>query len=161
MLFTSDHGSMLYDHGVDNDKHAFLDAAWRVPLLARWPGVLPPGATAAFASTVDLTTTILAAAGVAPRPASAPYGAAANASEQNSTFFMAGYDLFAPLVAAARRRGPRAPHSAVVAADAPAARADAPPARAHAVAGSMYRGYAVVTAKYKLMYFTEEGDRRG
>ena len=43
MLFTSDHGSMLYDHGVDNDKHAFLDAAWRVPLLARWPGVLPPG----------------------------------------------------------------------------------------------------------------------
>ena len=29
------------------------------------------------------------------------------------------------------------------------------------VAGSMYRGYAVVTAKYKLMYFTEEGDRRG
>ena len=35
LIFTSDHGSMLYDHGAPNDKHSFLEASWHVPMLMR------------------------------------------------------------------------------------------------------------------------------
>ena len=119
VLFTSDHGSQLFDHGVQNSKHTFLEASWRVPLLARWPGVLPAGGEATFASTVDLTATILAAAGAGvPRS-------------------MAGYDLVAPFRGAGAGR-----------------------TRAAAVAGALYRGFAVVTARYKLVYFPERDEGR-
>ncbi|KAH8051515.1 sulfuric ester hydrolase [Aureococcus anophagefferens] len=78
--------AQLFDHGVQNSKHTFLEASWRVPLLARWPGVLPAGGEATFASTVDLTATILAAAGAGvPRS-------------------MAGYDLVAPFRGAGAAR---------------------------------------------------------
>jgi arylsulfatase len=62
VIFTSDHGTQLYDHGF-RDKHTFYDAAWRVPLLMRLPGVLPAGERRDFAIWNDLTATILAAAG--------------------------------------------------------------------------------------------------
>jgi arylsulfatase A-like enzyme len=39
VLYTSDHGSMLYDHGVP-DKHTLHTDALRVPLLVRWPAVI-------------------------------------------------------------------------------------------------------------------------
>lgn len=63
VIFASDHGSELYDHGINNDKHNFLDASLRVPLIMRMPGVLPAGATRTFANTLDIPATILAAAG--------------------------------------------------------------------------------------------------
>jgi arylsulfatase A-like enzyme len=88
VIFTADHGSMLYDHGIPNDKHTFLGASWRVPLILRMPGTLPAGAVARFASTLDVTATVLGAAGVTA-PASAQYGDGAT----NTSFFMAGFDL--------------------------------------------------------------------
>lgn len=63
VIFTSDHGTELFDHGIGNDKHNFFDASLRVPLIMRLPGVLPAGATREFATTLDVTATILAAAG--------------------------------------------------------------------------------------------------
>ena len=51
--------------GINNDKHNFLDASLRVPLILRLPGVLPAGATREFATTLDITATIVAASGAA------------------------------------------------------------------------------------------------
>jgi arylsulfatase A-like enzyme len=50
--------------GINNDKHNFLDASLRVPLIMRGAG-LPAGETREFATTLDITATILAAAGAA------------------------------------------------------------------------------------------------
>src|SRR5262249_39925601 len=44
ILFPSDHGELLGDYGSFG-KRCMLDAAARIPLLARWPGRLAPGAT--------------------------------------------------------------------------------------------------------------------
>jgi len=87
VIFTSDHGTQLFDHGIGNDKHNFFDASLRVPLIMRLPGVLPAGATREFATTLDVTATILAAAG-ADIPAD-----------------YQGFDLLAPI--AAGRASPR------------------------------------------------------
>ena len=54
-------GTELFDHGINNDKHNFLDASLRVPLIMRGAG-LPAGETREFATTLDITATILAAA---------------------------------------------------------------------------------------------------
>jgi arylsulfatase A-like enzyme len=62
VIFTSDHGVTLYDHGFHN-KHHFYDEAWRVPLILSQPGTLPQGERRDFAIWNDLTATILAAAG--------------------------------------------------------------------------------------------------
>ena len=62
VIFATDHGTALFDHGISNDKHNFLDASLRIPLIMRYPGVLPSGETRAFATTLDLTATIVAAA---------------------------------------------------------------------------------------------------
>ena len=53
--------------GINNDKHNFLDSSLRVPLILRYPGVLPAGRTAGFATTLDISATIVAMSG-APIP---------------------------------------------------------------------------------------------
>ncbi|MGW7680981.1 sulfatase family protein [Kribbella sp. NPDC054772] len=63
VVFTTDHGQQYYDHGF-NDKHTFHDESWRIPLIMRWPGVIPPGSVGDWAMTTDLTATFAAAAGV-------------------------------------------------------------------------------------------------
>ncbi len=77
IIFTSDHGQQLFDHGF-NDKHNFYDESWRIPFIMRMPGTLPQGVSADFATWNDIAPTILAAAG-----ASCPT--------------MQGFDLFTPL----------------------------------------------------------------
>jgi arylsulfatase len=62
VIFTSDHGTQLYDHGF-KDKHNYYDASWRVPFILSLPGTLPQGERRDFAIWNDLTATILAAAG--------------------------------------------------------------------------------------------------
>ncbi len=62
VIYTSDHGVLLYEHGI-TDKHFWYDPSWRVPLMIRYPGVVPAGARAGFASLTDVTATVLAAAG--------------------------------------------------------------------------------------------------
>ena len=65
VLFASDHGEMLGDHGRLS-KSVFYDSAVRVPLIVRMP-VGPRGRTCdALVETLDLHATILDAAGADP-----------------------------------------------------------------------------------------------
>ena len=83
VIFASDHGTELFDHGINNDKHNFLDASLRVPLIMRLPGVLPAGETREFATTLDITASIVATAA----------GASAIPREYS------GFDLVTPIAA--------------------------------------------------------------
>ncbi len=66
VVFTSDHGELLGDYGSWG-KRSFLDPAARVPLVLRWPGVLPGGTTVTEpVSLLDIMPTALAAAGLVP-----------------------------------------------------------------------------------------------
>lgn len=59
VVFTSDHGEMLGDHGM-HGKFVFYEGAVHVSLLMRLPGVIPPNTVIkAPASHIDLFPTIL------------------------------------------------------------------------------------------------------
>jgi arylsulfatase A-like enzyme len=79
VIFTSDHGQMNFDHGF-NDKHNYHDESLRVPFIMSLPGILPENEKRGFASHVDITPTILAAAG------------------SRTCEYANGFDLFSPLV---------------------------------------------------------------
>jgi len=61
VIFTTDHGQEYFDHGFNN-KHVFYDASWRIPLVLRFPGVIPARERRGFASLTDVAATILEAA---------------------------------------------------------------------------------------------------
>jgi choline-sulfatase len=67
VIFTSDHGYLLGQHGRF-EKHCCFEPAVRVALLMRFPGLIRPGrATAALVELIDLVPTILELCGaVAP-----------------------------------------------------------------------------------------------
>ncbi len=59
VVFTSDHGDMLFSHGM-REKQKPWDESILVPLIMRYPGVVPAGrVTPALFSTVDLLPTLL------------------------------------------------------------------------------------------------------
>ncbi len=64
ILFSSDHGELLGDYRSFG-KRSFHDAASRIPLLARGPGVAPGYRCDTPVSLVDVTATCLQAAGTA------------------------------------------------------------------------------------------------
>jgi arylsulfatase A-like enzyme len=66
VLFTTDHGDMQGAHGGMYDKGMFMfEETYHIPMLARWPGVTPPGAICdAFVSNMDVASTALDAPGV-------------------------------------------------------------------------------------------------
>jgi arylsulfatase A-like enzyme len=69
VIFTNDNGGeRLSDNGpLFHGKYTLWEGGIRVPCIARQPGVLPAGTTSAQpVITMDLTATILAAAGVRP-----------------------------------------------------------------------------------------------
>ena len=69
VVFLSDHGEMLGDHGRLR-KGTFHEAAVRIPLLLRWPGrVMANSVTEALVENIDVFPTLLEAAGV-PSPQS-------------------------------------------------------------------------------------------
>jgi len=71
VVYTTDHGEYMGGHGCIFKSMAMYDDLMRVPLLARLPGVVPPGhTTSALTSSVDFLPTLLDYAGV-PIPASA------------------------------------------------------------------------------------------
>jgi arylsulfatase A-like enzyme len=71
VVFTSDHGEMLGDHALLLKGPMMFAAAVRVPLIVRWPGVLPAGERrGALVQWLDLNPTLLAAAGLPPLPTS-------------------------------------------------------------------------------------------
>ena len=66
VLFTSDNGAWFGGStgGLRGMKASSFEGAYRVPMIARWPGKIPAGRVSdAFAATMDLFTTVLAATG--------------------------------------------------------------------------------------------------
>ena len=59
VIYTSDHGEMLYKNGVC-EKHTFFEDAVRIPLIFSQPGGLPEGLVSdALVSNIDLLPTVL------------------------------------------------------------------------------------------------------
>ena len=68
VIFTSDHGEMLGDHGLLLKGCRFYEGLVHVPLILRWPGRITAGATTdALVELTDLAPTLLDAAGL-PAP---------------------------------------------------------------------------------------------
>jgi arylsulfatase A-like enzyme len=65
VIVTADHGEEFYDHGDIGHGRTAYEEVLRVPLLMRWPGRVPAGATYdGLVGHVDLMPTILGLAGV-------------------------------------------------------------------------------------------------
>ncbi len=68
VVFWSDHGEMLGDHGRLH-KSVFYESALRVPLILRWPGRIPADQTSqALVENIDVFPTLLEAIGADPSP---------------------------------------------------------------------------------------------
>lgn len=73
VVFISDHGDMMGDHGLLNKGPFHFEGLLRVPMIWRWPGHFPPQATTSLGSLLDLPPTILDLANVAiPEGPSSP-----------------------------------------------------------------------------------------
>lgn len=68
VVFTADHGEGLLDHGEPTHSLLLFDSTLRVPLIVRVPGRRGGDRSAALASGVDVTPTILALLGVEAPP---------------------------------------------------------------------------------------------
>jgi arylsulfatase len=68
VIFTSDHGEMLGDHGIYLKGPLLYDCAIHVPLIVSLPGRIAPGRSQALVELDDLAPTVLEAAGM-ERPA--------------------------------------------------------------------------------------------
>ncbi len=69
VVFSSDHGEMLFDHGLFDKAFFFYESVVRVPLLISWPSQLAPRRTDALCENIDLIPTLLNLAGItAPLP---------------------------------------------------------------------------------------------
>lgn len=67
VVFTSDHGDYMGDHGLYTKSPAMYDCLTRVPFLVRWPDrIRKPRRDPAFVSHVDLMPTFASAAGIEP-----------------------------------------------------------------------------------------------
>jgi arylsulfatase A-like enzyme len=72
VLYTTDHGEMLYEHGL-RGKFNFFEPSARIPLVARLPGRIPAGAaTRALVDQADFVPTLLDVAGIEPAARSYP-----------------------------------------------------------------------------------------
>ena len=66
VIFTTDHGALMGDHGMHMHGPFHYDGQLRIPAIWRWPGRFPAGRVSrALASTVDVAPTLLALAGIA------------------------------------------------------------------------------------------------
>ena len=65
VIFMSDHGEMLGDHGIYLKGPYFYDCLTRVPLMVRWPGRFKAGTKVdALVELIDLAPTLLESAGI-------------------------------------------------------------------------------------------------
>ncbi|MBT3272975.1 MAG: sulfatase-like hydrolase/transferase, partial [Spirochaetales bacterium] len=66
IVYTADHGEMLYKNGIC-EKHTFFEDAVGIPLIISQPGVVPAGGRSdALISNIDLLPTIMAMTGIEP-----------------------------------------------------------------------------------------------
>ncbi len=63
ILFLSDHGDAMGDHGIIQKHNFFYDSFTRVPFIISWPGQIAPGRTAELVELVDVMPTLLDFAG--------------------------------------------------------------------------------------------------
>ena len=68
VVYMSDHGEMLGDHGIYLKGPYFYEPAIHVPLIVSWPGHVPAGRSPAMVELLDLPQTLLDAAGVDHHP---------------------------------------------------------------------------------------------
>ena len=68
VVFTSDHGEMLGDHGIYLKGPYFYEPAVHVPLVVSWPGQIPAARRRAMVELVDLAQTLLDLAGIPHHP---------------------------------------------------------------------------------------------
>lgn len=69
VVFTTDHGGYVGDHGAWHKAPAFYDCLIRIPLLLSWPGTLSPSRyDRGFVEQVDLLPTLLSMAGLPTPP---------------------------------------------------------------------------------------------
>ena len=67
VIFVSDHGDSLGDHGLMAKGVALYEPVTNVPLIIRWPGHVPAGQSCGLlAQAHDIARTCCAAAGIAP-----------------------------------------------------------------------------------------------
>jgi arylsulfatase len=63
VVLTSDHGEMMYRHGIFFDHHGLYEGNLHVPLMIRAPG-LSPGRIPGLTATVDVAPTVLDLCGI-------------------------------------------------------------------------------------------------
>ncbi len=68
VIFTSDHGEMLGDHGIYLKGPYFYEPAIRVPLIISWPGHIMSQRSDALVELTDLPQTLLDAIGLPHHP---------------------------------------------------------------------------------------------
>ena len=64
VVITSDHGEQFGEHGLTDHGNSLYAQLLHVPLIVRWPGVVPAASVSTFASLRDLAATIAALAGL-------------------------------------------------------------------------------------------------
>jgi choline-sulfatase len=68
VIYCSDHGEMLGDHGIYLKGPFFYDCAIRVPLIVAWPGQIKAQRSAALVELTDLPQSLLDAVGLPHHP---------------------------------------------------------------------------------------------
>lgn len=68
VIFHSDHGEMLGDHGIYLKGPYFYEPAIKVPLIISWPKMIEPQKINALIELIDLPQTILDAVGILHHP---------------------------------------------------------------------------------------------
>jgi arylsulfatase A-like enzyme len=68
VIFMSDHGEMLGDHGIYLKGPFFYEPAVHVPLIISCPGLIDPGRSRALVELTDLAQTLLDAVGLPHHP---------------------------------------------------------------------------------------------
>jgi len=68
IIFTSDHGEMLGDHGIYLKGPYFYEPAIHVPLIISWPGQIQPQKSTALVELTDIAQTLLDAIGLPHHP---------------------------------------------------------------------------------------------
>jgi len=68
IIYTSDHGEMLGDHGIYLKGPYFYDCAVKVPLILNMPGTVKPRQFDGLVESLDIAQTILDCAGIAHHP---------------------------------------------------------------------------------------------
>jgi len=66
VIFMSDHGEMMGDHGIYLKGPHFYEPAVKVPFIVSWPGRIAPGVSDALVELFDIAPTLMEAAGLKP-----------------------------------------------------------------------------------------------